>query len=348
MQVEHTNVFYFKSINAIGGVESFFYYLSKLYKNMVVYYNVADEEQVKRLAENIEVHKWNGETIKCKRFFGNYGLDILDYVDAKEKYFIIHCDYKRNKVCKPIVYPGFKYIAVSELARRSFYEMTGIDAEVIYNPVAIDKPKNAKKKKGLHLIVCSRLSSEKGGWRYDKLAELLDNKGIKYDMTIYSNKTKKVDFGRPNVILKEPKLYLGKEMAESTYLVQLSDYEAFGLSPAEALSLGTPVIVTDIEAFHEIGCKDGENAIFVDLNMLNVDIDRIVKGLPKFTYTPPKSNWDKYLDNNSTYNPNDLVEVTVLKRKYFDIELKKWFKYGDNPLMTKKRKAYLEAKGFVE
>ena len=63
------NVFYFRQISAIGGLESFFYYLSKLFKNMVVYYQVGDPEQIKRLAQNIEVHKWYGEKIKCKRYF---------------------------------------------------------------------------------------------------------------------------------------------------------------------------------------------------------------------------------------------------------------------------------------
>ena len=108
------NVFYFKSINSIGGVESFFYYLSKLYKNMVVYYEEGDPLQVERLAKNIEVRKFKGEKVKCKRLFGNYGLDnFLPYVEAEEKYFIIHCDYKKTKRLKPLVYPGFKYIAVT-------------------------------------------------------------------------------------------------------------------------------------------------------------------------------------------------------------------------------------------
>ena len=340
------NVFYFRSINAIGGVESFFYYLSKLYKNMVVYYSVGDPIQVQRLAQNVEVHKYNGEKIKCKRFFGNYGLDILNNLEAEEKYFVIHCDYKRNKLCPPIVYEGFKYIAVSKLAGESFKEMTGLDYEVIYNPVVLDKPK-VKKSKKLHLISATRLSSEKGGWRIDKLAEMLDKAGVDYDWDIYSNKSNKIRIQSPHVHLKEPKLDLTKEMAEATYLVQLSDHEAFGLSVAESLSLGTPVIVTDIPAFHEIGCNE-TNSIMLDLNMMNVDIDKIVGGKFSFTYELPKSNWGKYLDNNSNYDPNELVEAEVLKRKYFDIELKKELKRGDKIKITRVRKAYLEAKEFVK
>lgn len=343
MQLE--NVFYFKSINAIGGVESFFYYLSRLYKNMIVYYSEADAEQIKRLAKNIEVHKWNGETIKCKRFFGNYGLDtILPYIEADEKYFVIHCDYKRNKLCSPIVYPNFKYIAVSKLAGESFNEMTGLPYEVIYNPVALDIPQ-VEKKKGLHLISATRLSGEKGGWRIDKLSELLDKSGIKYDWTIYTTKPKKLKLS-PNIIIKKPKLDLTKEIAESTYLVQLSDHEAFGLSVCESLTLGTPVIITDIPAFREIGCNE-DNAIFLDLNMSNVDLGKIVKGLPPFKYSPPKSNWDKYLDNNSNYEPDKIVQCIVAKR-YTDIELNKKLQRNDVIFIKQSRASYLEAKGLVK
>lgn len=351
MQVEHTNVFYFKSINKIGGVESFFYYLSKLYSNMVVYYRDANPEQVKRLSKRIEVHKWHGETIKCKRFFGNYGLDILDYIDAEEKYFVIHCDYKKNKVCKPLVYPGFKYIAVSKLAGESFKELTGLDYEVIYNPVALDIP-NVKKKEGIHIICAMRMSGEKGGWRIDKFTEEMDKRGIDYDLTIYTNKPKKIKFTSKNVILKEPKLDLTKEMKESTFLIQPSDHEAFGLSVCESLTLGTPVIITDLPAFREIGCNE-DNSIFLDMNMLNVGevIDKVVKGIKPFTYTPPKSNWGKYLDNKKQYNPDKMVEVKVLK-KYTDIFLKKKlerYKITQQlETMPISRAAYLEAKGYVE
>ena len=224
MQVEHTNVFYFKSLNAIGGVESMFYYLSKRFSNMVVYYRDADCEQVKRLSKNIEVHKWHGEHIKCKRFFGNYGLDILDYIEAEEKvitelkainkpFIVVLNSTHPNRICKPLVYPGFKYIAVSKLAGESFKELTGLDYEVIYNPVAIDIP-NVKKKEGLHIICAMRMSGEKGGWRVDKFSEEMDKRGIKYDLTIYTNKTKKIKFKSKNVIVKEPKLDLTKEMKE--------------------------------------------------------------------------------------------------------------------------------------
>lgn len=340
-----TNVFYFKEINSIGGVESFFYYLSKLYKNMVVYYKDGNPEQVKRLAHNIEVHKFNNKKIVCDRFFCSYGYDIGDYVEAKEYYHIIHCDYKETRF-RPIVYPGFKYIGVSKLVCDSFKELTGIEAELIYNPIAIDKPKVEKKTDKIHLISATRLSPEKGGNRIIKLAEMLDRAGVDYDWKVYSNRHLKK--ASPHIEKLDTKLDLTKEVAESTYLVQLSNHEAFGLSVAEALTLGTPVIITDLPAFKEIGCKHGKNAIICDLDMKNVDIDMIKNGLPPFKYKPPKSNWDKYLDNESNYDPEELIEVR-LKKRWWDIENDIHYKPSPEPLKIRREKAsYLECLGVVE
>lgn len=337
------NVFYFKKINSIGGVESVFWYLSCLYKNMVVFYKEGDPEQIKRLAKNIEVIKYNDKmgTIKCKRFFCNYGLDIP--VEAEEKYHIIHCDYKHTKF-KPILYEGFKYIAVSKLAKKSFEELTGIEAELIYNPVVIEKKNIPKLKEKIYLISATRLSSEKGGSRLNKLARILDNANIDYEWNIYTNKRYKWD--SKNIIPHKQKLDLTKEIEESTYLVQLSDHEAFGLSVCESLCLGTPVIVTDLPAFKEIGCIHGENAVICDLDMTNVDLDLIKKGM-KFTYKPPKSNWRKYLDNNSNYDPNERIPVKV-KARLWDIDEDKHYKYNEVTTMKKWRVSELESKGLVE
>lgn len=337
------NVFYFKKINSIGGVESFFWYLSCLYKNMVVFYKEGDPEQIKRLAKNIEVIKYNDKigTIKCKRFFCNYGLDIL--VEAEEKYNIIHCDYKHTKF-KPILYEGFKYIAVSKVAKKSFEELTGIEAELIYNPVPIEKI-DVPKKEGLHLISATRLSPEKGGKRINKLATMLDNAGIKYTWDIYTNRNYR--WNSRNIHRQQPKLDLSEEIAEASFLVQLSDHEAFGLSVCESLCLGTPVIITNLEAFKEIGCKHGENAIICDLDMKKVDLDLIKKGIPSFKYIKPRSNWGKYLDNNSNYDPNERIPVKV-KARLWDTDENKHYKYNEVTTMKKWRVSELESKGLVE
>lgn len=353
------NVFYFKSINDIGGVETFFYYLSKLYKNMVIYYKEGDSKQIKRLAQNVEVRKFKNEPIKCKRFFCNYGFDIGEYLDAEEKYHLIHCNYKGNKFCKPLIYPGFKYIGVSQYVCDTFKEMTGLVAELIYNPVAIDNPHVKKKTDKIHFVCATRLSGEKGGWRIDKFAdlcdkELIEKRGIDYDLTVFTNRTnyskdkRRIKFHSPNVIVKNPKLDIAKELQEASFVLQFSDDEAYGYTPVESAILGTTPIITDLPVFNELGFVHSKNCIKVDKWLENIDFDLIVKGIPSFKYKPPKSNWDKYLDNNREYDPNELIEIKVIKPKLWLVEEDVHLVRGDKYKVSRVRASELIAKGYVK
>ena len=335
------NVFYMHRISAIGGVESFFYYLSKLY-DIVVYYTEGDAEQIKRLAKNIEVHKYKGQPIECDRLFSNYNFSAT--TTAKEKYHIIHYD-PLNVGFGTSYCPGWEYIGVSKVACKGFKQITGHDIELIYNPVPIEKP-NIKKKPGLNLISATRLTSEKGGKRIEKLSQLLDKAGIKYTWTIYTNRVR-MPFSSKNIMVKPQTLDIAKEIAESSYLVQLSDCESFGLSVCESLILGTPVIITDLEAFKEIGCIHGKNAVICNMTMSNVDIDMIERNDMKFTYTPPKQGWDKYLSKEKTYNPNELVEVRTLRR-FWDIEKDIHYDRNTKFKVNRARASYLEALNIVE
>lgn len=339
------NVFYFHTISYIGGCESWFWYLSKLYKNMVIYYKEGHPEQIKRLAKNVEVRKYTDEIIKCDNFFCCYNPDIINKVEANMYAHIIHCDYKKVSF-SPIMNPKFnKYIAVSKLAGESFKEITGKDYELIYNPIKIEKPNVSKYNDGvLHLISATRLTREKGLKRMQKLARLLDKLGIKYSWEIYTNKHRS-EVGN-NVVYKSPKLDMLEEIAKADYLVQLSDCESYCYSVVESLMVGTPVIVTNLPVLKELGVKHGKNAVICDFDMNNVDLDLIKSKSLKTNYIPPKSEWDKYLDNNSNYNPNDKVKVKVLRR-YTDIELG-GLERNKEYLMKRQRASYLESKDLVK
>ena len=336
------NVFYMHKISSIGGVESFFYYLSKLY-DIEVYYSEGDPEQIKRLAKNIEVHKYKGKPIECDRLFSNYSFTAT--TTAKEKYHVIHYD-PLNVGFGTSYCDGWKYIGVSKVACKGYKEITGHDIELIYNPLVLNKPKAEKKKDKLYLISATRLTSEKGGKRINKLANMLDKAGIDYEWHLYTNKVL-YPFDSKHIIKHPQKLDLTEEMAESSYLVQLSDCESFGLSVCESLILGTPVIITNLEAFKEIGCIHGENAVICDMEMNNVDLEMIKKGLPSFKYTPPKQGWDKYLSRDKTYDPNELIEARTLKR-FWDTETNIHYPRGAVFKTRKARASYLEAKEIVE
>lgn len=340
------NVFYFKKISSVGGCESWFWYLSQLYKDMVVYYKEGDPLQIQRLAHNVEVRKFTGQTINCDNFFCCYNPDILDYVNAKMYAHVIHCDYKQVSF-SPILNDKFdKYIAVSRLVGESFKEITGIDYELIYNPIKIDIPKVEKYNDNkLHLISATRLTKEKGLNRMEKLAQLLERNNIEYEWLVYTNRKRKA-LGK-NVIYVDPKLDIIEEIAKADALVQLSDCEAFCYSIIEALMVKTKVVCTNLPVLKELGVEHGKNAIICDFNMNNVDLDMILDKTFKIDYKPPKSEWGKYLKTTSEYNPKDKIKVKA-KRRYTDNALGKQLQRNEETYMTKERASYLEAKELVE
>ena len=113
----NTNLFYFKSLNRIGGVETFFYQLAKKYGkdyDITIMYSDADPEQVKRLSEYVRVKKYkDGERVKCKRCFVAFNAGILDFVDAEEYIQMLHGDYKSIGVIPDRHKKVQRYVAVS-------------------------------------------------------------------------------------------------------------------------------------------------------------------------------------------------------------------------------------------
>lgn len=333
------NVFYFKNINSVGGVETFLYYLAKKY-DFTFYYKEADPTQIKRLSQLIKVRKYK-EPIKCDKFFCNYNYDIQ--VEANEYYHIVHCDYK-NVWFAPFLYNGFKYIGVSKLVCDSFKELTGKDIELCYNPIYLDKAKREKKNDDvLHLISATRLTREKGLSRMQKLARMLEKAGIKYEWKTFTNRRRECVGSYATYL--EPQLDISKEMVKADFLVQLSDCEAYCYSVVEALTLGVPVIATDLPVYKELGL-DETNSIICDMNMNNVDLTKLNKKY-EFNYQAPQETWNKYLSEKKEYNPNEIVNVKVL-RAYTDIELGIKLKRDEVKEMQQARASYLEAKGLVE
>ena len=316
-------------------METFLYYLSKTFNNFVVYYkdDKSDLAQLNRLSDRVEVHKWKGERIKCDRIFLNYNMDIIDFVDANEYIWMVHMNYKsQNRTAK--LHPKItKCCGVSKVACEQFEEMSGRKCELLYNLVALDKPK-----KVLKLISATRLTEEKGRNEIIRMGNILDDFGIPYLWLVFTNDWNVID--NPNIIYMSPRLDITNYIAEADYLVQLSRSEAYCFSVVEALMLGVPVIVRDLPIWKELGLKDRKNCFILDFNMLDIPAEDIYKGLPSFEYTPPKSDWDKYLDNDSEYDAHREVEC-VASRKFFDIVESKWREKGEKFKCGEKRKNHL-------
>lgn len=289
-----TNIFYFDNINEIGGVESFFYYLAKTNKDkdITIYYNTANDKQLKRLKEYVRVKKYKGEIIECEKAYFNYNTKIIDNVKAKEYIMILHTNYSNKK---PHIHSKInRYIAVSKEVANTFYKHTGIKADVIYNPISIDKPK-----KVLKLISATRMAGEKGKNNYIKFIKALEKENIPYLWLIFTNDKEPIK--NDNVIYMKPRLDITSYIKESDYLVQLSDENCEGYSYTinESLSVGTPIISTKQQIYEEMGINE-EYGFIIDIN--NIPIKEIYDKKFKFKYTPPISNWNEELgENESTY-----------------------------------------------
>ena len=344
----YDNVFYYSHVHRIGGVETFFYEIARKYgdRDITMLYKSGDPEQLRRLSEFIRLKKWNGEKIICRKLIFGYSFDLrdLDSFQAEEYIQVIHADFGalRDRI-KPKIDKRFtRYIAVSQNNADTFEELTGIKCEVCYNPITLDKPQ-----KVLHLLSATRLSAEKGFERMQKLATALDNAGVRYVWTIYTDSNLRID--SPNVIYAGTRLDIRDYVADADYLVQLSDTEGYPYSLLEALSLGTPVIVTDLPSNPDSQVVDGENAIVLPFDMSMIPVERIVKGLKKFRYTPREDHWGEILaEGVSTWQDERGKSVIVeAVQRYRDIELDRIFEKGETHECSRARGEDLESKGLA-
>lgn len=338
------NVLYFDNINSIGGVEQYFYYLAKKYNkyDITIFYSTGDEKQIKRLRELVRVVQFRGQRIKCKKAFFNYSKQIIDYVDAEEYIEIIH--YVPDENDRPQLHPKIdKYLGVSKLVCKKFKELTGVDCELAYNPVEIDKPR-----KVLILVSATRLTWEKGKKRYLKLAQALEDANIPYIWYVFTNDTKAID--NPNIIYMKPSLNVIDYMAMAHYVVSLSDKESFGIMNNEALKVGTPLICTDIEVLKELGIKNKVHGYILDMDMNNIPVKDIYEHIPTFKYDPPKDTWDKILNHTKSNYEKEQKQKhkVVFLRTIYYIPHKKEYKKGQEYILDNKAITELLDYGDIE
>ena len=335
-------IFYFHTINKIGGVEAYLWYLAQLY-DIELYYKEGDIRQLERLSRLIPIHKYNGGIIECDRAFFNYNPDIIDNIKANEYIGVVHCDYKSIPF-KPCVHPKItKWVGVSQLACDSFKEITGLECELIYNPIKLNKDIE----KPLIIVCATRLTSEKGKENIITLADRLSKKGKPYLIIVFTDdRDRKHEINNPNIVYAEPQLDIAPYMKMANWVFVPSKTEAFGYTPVEAAYLGIPLLLMDLPIWKELGFKDGENGwIIQDINTF--DLDKLWQKIPKFEYEPPKSNWGKYLPKKTKYDPNKKVKVRV-KRAYYDIQLQRSVSINEEIEVTLTRAINLEELNLVE
>lgn len=341
----YTNVFYFYRINSIGGIETFYYNLAKKYRDrdITIFYQQGAKDQIRRLAKFVRVIKWKGEEIHCKRAFFNFNLDIIDHVHAEEYYQIIHGDYKAMRIM-PNRSPRIdRYLACSRQAAETFKEISGEDCKVIYNPADVDLQLSGR---ALQLISATRLTSEKGKNRMEKMAQLLDAAGVSYTWQVFTDDRRAIE--NPNIVYRTPCMDIGPHIKAADWLVQLSDNEGYCYSVVEALQLGVPVIVTPCPVFDELGVDD-RNSIRLPFDFDEIPVKEILNGKKdRFVYKPKKDGWSEMLGKTqSTYALSDDANVRCIQ-KYFDIPLNRFVQKNEIVTFSRERAEYLADLGLVE
>lgn len=309
MRYECNNVYYFRHLNRIGGIESHLRYLAKKYDNydITVFYKTADMEQVDTLRRYVRcVQLEPNDFVVCNKLFCCFNREILNQCKWNESYLVLHGDYKAmiekgqlNMGNLPIDSRIDHYLGVSQLVCDSWEELTGIKAKNVYEPVVLDKCE-----KQLMFVSATRLTPEKGWARMELLAKKLDEVNVNYTWVIYTDSPKTP---LRNMVFVQPRLDVTNKIGSYDAFIQLSDNEGFCLSIVEALMQGVPVIATDLPVLKEIGLNK-DNSIILPFDMENIPIDEI-KNIrsKKFTYKQPKDKWSTVLDK--TPKSDELIHV---------------------------------------
>ncbi len=332
MENHFVNVYYFRNINRIGGTEQFLYEMAKKYHkyDITILYDEADFYQLMRLKKLVRCIRRNpAKRYKAEKAFYNFNIEAIDQIDAKEHIFVCHAIYQELGYKPPINHPKITaLLAVSKYAKKQLElqeQMMGIDKPIIqcYNPLFLEEPGEV-----VHLISACRLEDKtKGGQRTLKLIDALDRycdkTGKHYLWTIYTNKGN-YEIDSPNVVIMKPRIDVRPYIADSDWLVQVSNnMETYCYSVNEALSYGVRVVRTPLSVAKEL--KIPKNAqVVLDWDCNNVDevAKAIFKPKTKFAYKPPKTSWDTILvqkPSHYTYNKNT-VRIKAIK-PYYDIEL---------------------------
>ena len=239
-------------------------------------------------------------------------------VEPNDYYFISHAIYQELGYKPPIDHPKLNhFIGVSQYSTDKLNEYAQkigrhIKAERCFNPLTIERVD-----KVIHLISATRLEDNtKGGNRTLKLIEALDRYATEHNRQylwlIFSNSVKQ-RITSPNVCVMQRRIDIRPYIADSDYLVQLSnDMETYCYSINEALSYGVPCVTTPLTVLNELPIEEGM-ILKCEWDMSNADeiARRIFEDKPKkFTYKAPDDRWNEILINApSDYKPNEMMTV---------------------------------------
>ena len=320
-------ILYHNNLLKFGGVDTFVYNFTKKlskYYNITFLYNEADAENLKRIKENVKaVEKYNSnkkyicDICICASAWGRYP----DSVIAKTGRYIqmVHADYIRAKETNFYYKKWYKtseHIGVSNHVCKVFKELYPEEKITrIYN--ILDNKQETKPI--LKLVSATRVSKEKGYSRMLKLAQELKKNNIRFRWTIFTDLDlyNQKPFNLEEIVYMKPSHDFMDYIAEADYGVQLSDTEGYCYFVNECLQYGTPVISTNYPSSYE-SIKDGVNGYLLDMELSNLNINKIVNNIPKnFIYKEKCSakDWESFL-NKRVSIPKAEFKVIALEDYY--------------------------------
>ena len=321
-------ILYHNNLLKFGGVDTFVYnFVKKMnkYFDILFLYTTADKNNLERIKKYVKTEQYSKDKkyicdiCICASAWGQYP----DSVIAKSGRYIqmVHADYERAKEV------GFYYskwqkttehIGVSDYVCKIFKELYPNEKITrIYN--ILDEVKETKPI--LKLISATRVSKEKGYERILKLAQELKKANIRFRWTIFTdlNLYNQKPFDLEEIVYMKPSHDFFDYIKESDYGVQLSDTEGYSYFINECLEYGTPVICTDFPSVYE-SVENGKNGYILDMNLSNLDINKIVNNIPNnFVYKEKckENDWIELLNKNEERKKKNMYKV-IAKQDYTD------------------------------
>ena len=333
-------ILYHNNLLKFGGVDTFVYnFVKKMnkYFDILFLYTTADKNNLERIKKYVKTEQYSKDKkyicdiCICASAWGQYP----DSVISKTGRYIqmVHADYERAKEV------GFYYskwqkttehIGVSDYVCKIFKELYPNEKITrIYN--ILDEVKETKPI--LKLISATRVSKEKGYERMLKLAQELKKANIRFRWTIFTdlNLYNQKPFDLEEIVYMKPSHDFFDYIKESDYGVQLSDTEGYSYFINECLEYGTPVICTDFPSVYE-SVENGKNGYILDMNLSNLDINKIVNNIPNnFVYKEKckENDWIELLNKNEERKKKNMYKI-IAKQDYTDKRPELIFNYLDN------------------
>ena len=331
-------ILYHNNLLKFGGVDTFAYNfvkkMSKFY-DILFLYTTANAENLKRISKYVKTEKYNKDkkyicdVCICASAWGQYPETVI----AKTGRYIqmVHADYIRAKEVDFTYNKWHKtteHVGVSDYVCKVFKKLYPKEKITrIYN--ILDEVQETKPI--LKLISATRVSKEKGYNRMLKLAQELKKANVKFRWTIFTdlNLYNQKPFNMEEIVYIQPSHDFWDYIKEADYGVQLSDTEGYSYFINECLQYGTPVLCTDFPSVYE-SVEDGVNGYILDMDLKNLDIDKIVNKIPKDFKYIEKCNVEDWIEilNKEKEKSKNMYKI-IAKQDYTDTRPELIEKYNE-------------------